>query len=84
MFCCAGLFGGFVLGAATGIPWMPLVAAGIGAGGGILTDITILRALDERKEKNAKSQPINRAMACCNSPISKKKQKSEDLELPAD
>jgi predicted NBD/HSP70 family sugar kinase len=82
MLCCAGLFGGFILGAATGIPWMPLVAAGFGAGGGLVADIKIFRALEERKEKAAKGQPANHMVTCCSS-LEKRKQKTAEQQAMA-
>lgn len=55
MLCCAGLFAGLVAGAATGIPWLPFVAASLGAGGGFIADIKIFRALEEKRESKEHS-----------------------------
>lgn len=71
MFCCAGLFGGFMAGAATGIPWMPFVTAAVGAGGGLLVDIKVFRALDDKKE--GKKSPSLGQMCCDVLRLSKKK-----------
>lgn len=69
MLCCAGLFGGFILGAATGIPWMPYVASLLGAGAGIFGDIMLFKTLDARK---AKDQTANQAVVTCCSSVKKK------------
>jgi uncharacterized membrane protein len=69
MLCCAGLFGGFILGAATGIPWMPYVASSLGAGAGIIGDIKLFKTLDERKVKDLTA---NQAVVTCCSSIKKK------------
>lgn len=73
MFCCVGLFGGLLAGAATGIPWMPIVAAAAGAGGGLLVDIKVFRALDDKKE--GKKSPSLSQMCCDVLRLSKKKKK---------
>jgi hypothetical protein len=67
VLCCAGLFGGFLLGAATGIPWMPFVTSSLGASAGILGDIKLFKTLDERE---AKDQTL---VTCCS--FTKKKSK---------
>ena len=70
MLCCAGLFGGFILGAATGIPWMPYMASSLGAGAGITGDIKLFKILDERKTKD---QTTNQVVVTCCSSVKRKK-----------
>lgn len=77
MFCCAGLFGGFIAGAATGIPWMPFVTAAVGAGGGLLVDIKVFRALDDKKE--GKKSP-SLTQTCCNALRLSRKKKTAIAE----
>lgn len=72
MFCCAGLFGGLLAGAATGIPWMPFVTAAAGAGGGLLVDIKVFRALDKKNE--GKKSP-SLGQKCCDALRLNKKKK---------
>jgi hypothetical protein len=79
MFCCAGLFGGLMAGAATGIPWMPFVTAAVGAGGGLLVDIKVFRALDEKKE--GKNSPSLGQMCCDALRLGKKKKRAAIAEV---
>jgi len=89
MLCCAGLFGGFIAGMATGIPWMPFVTASIGAGAGILADIKIFRSLDKRKEKEENDTSIPQhnqssstmdPMCCGLSFLGKRKKKDAEIQ----
>ncbi|AFU58901.1 hypothetical protein Ngar_c19690 [Candidatus Nitrososphaera gargensis Ga9.2] len=80
MFCCAGLFGGFIAGAATGILWVPFVTAAAGAGGGLLIDIKMFRALN--KKNDSKESHLGR-MCCDALRLSKKKRSNlRPLKLP--
>jgi hypothetical protein len=66
-------------GAATGIPWMPFVTAAVGAGGGLLVDIKVFRALDKKKE--GKKSPSLGQMCCDALRLSKKKKRAAIAEM---